>query len=264
MATSFCVKPFQHTAARRRLGASKISTYKLNPFQHTAARRRLDGQRHRPYPRGRVSTHSRPKAAGADCRAAAGNGCCFNTQPPEGGWDFSPKIKNGRDMFQHTAARRRLATRPCTLICATTVSTHSRPKAAGVRIYRFRRDDQVSTHSRPKAAGSTSILSVSSSRRFNTQPPEGGWRADRRDKMQGTAVSTHSRPKAAGLPLDEFDGWLSVSTHSRPKAAGESGAPQKIFVFVSTHSRPKAAGDVRNVPFVLVGVSTHSRPKAAG
>ena len=56
-----------------------------------------------------VSTHSRPKAAGfpffSDCPIP----CCFNTQPPEGGWLETQE------------------TFPDLL-----VSTHSRPKAAGV------------------------------------------------------------------------------------------------------------------------------------
>ena len=99
---------FQHTAARRRLGGSAVGL----PFFSA------------------VSTHSRPKAAGArnleklqtaqefqhtaarrrlvlsTNTAAARHG--FNTQPPEGGWD----------RLAHCPARK-------------LVSTHSRPKAAG-------------------------------------------------------------------------------------------------------------------------------------
>ena len=53
----------------------------------------------------------------------------FNTQPPEGGWD--------------------LLLIPAYVLL---VSTHSRPKAAGVRGVLLRDFDLVSTHSRPKAA----------------------------------------------------------------------------------------------------------------
>ena len=78
-----------------------------------------------------VSTHSRPKAAG---RTGAGrhpaqrgfntqppeggwqnqyrtgkNAAGFNTQPPEGGWFRSGGQYPVIGMFQHTAARRRLA-----------------------------------------------------------------------------------------------------------------------------------------------------------
>ena len=99
----------------------------------------------------------------------------FNTQPPEGGWLFYSK-KN--------------------LVCI--VSTHSRPKAAGVektckKIEEIwfqhtaarRRldlpgcfsygDTIVSTHSRPKAAGKARQCIFKATRCFNTQPPEGGW-----------------------------------------------------------------------------------------
>ena len=122
-------------------------------FQHTAARRRLGGNYCRRY----VADRS------------------FNTQPPEGGWayrlrflrsDLSFQHTAARRrlvnqltqetielMFQHTAARRRLAAAQKAAAKIFDVSTHSRPKAAGIKlnvngIYLF-----VSTHSRPKAAG---------------------------------------------------------------------------------------------------------------
>ena len=119
-----------------------------NRFQHAAARRRLDFDKVVFYVVDTVSTRSRPKAAGQDVRpsisghrlfqhAAARRrlgpsslgrvlrNFCFNTQPPEGGWEdaleslfsnmvsthsrlkaavsrscFLPTIK----VFQHTAA----------------------------------------------------------------------------------------------------------------------------------------------------------------
>ena len=78
-----------------------------------------------------VSTHSRPKAAGFiylfDNRALRR----FNTQPPEGGWKLLIDTPQILLRFQHTAARRRLATQFAHLICECLVSTHSRPKAAG-------------------------------------------------------------------------------------------------------------------------------------
>ena len=55
-----------------------------------------------------VSTHSRPKAAGETKSSSWYSMTCFNTQPPEGGWN---KHHAGRDDIR--------------------VSTHSRPKAAG-------------------------------------------------------------------------------------------------------------------------------------
>ena len=76
----------------------------------------------------------------------------FNTQPPEGGWHIYD----------------------CDLLMVT-VSTHSRPKAAGPAISHRLSLWSVSTHSRPKAAGP---------RNFRL------WFFE--------TVSTHSRPKAAG------------------------------------------------------------------
>ena len=99
-------------------------------FQHTAARRRLAIP-----PKSRrkwrcVSTHSRPKAAGAAHGWPTPLTSCFNTQPPEGGWQagqaplgplerFNTQPPEGgwaayastcaqNSLFQHTAARRRL------------------------------------------------------------------------------------------------------------------------------------------------------------
>ena len=56
-----------------------------------------------------VSTHSRLKAAGRCIATLRGIWCCFNTQPPEGGW--VQQVQNHIGGFP--------------------VSTHSRLKAAG-------------------------------------------------------------------------------------------------------------------------------------
>ena len=166
-------------------------------FQHTAARRRLVlrfcGLLHRcrrfntqppeggwqSYTVGEdrivVSTHSRPKAAGiAKCN---GNPLekGFNTQPPEGGWRQETLMWVISRRFQHTAARRRLVSSPLPLLLDESVSTHSRPKAAGAGVRLVQAYQRVSTHSRPKAAGLMQLFS-----------------------KHKNAVSTHSRPKAAG------------------------------------------------------------------
>jgi len=77
--------------------------------------------------------------------------------------------------FQHTAARRRLAALPCGFGLVGGVSTHSRPKAAGITETRVLHLQNVSTHSRPKAAGCGQIHARGGGHGFNTQPPEGGW-----------------------------------------------------------------------------------------
>ena len=189
---------FQHTAARRRLGdigwddtkIVDVSTHSrpkaagsIKPvgrklyewFQHTAARRRL----------GALIWPERWTK-------------CFNTQPPEGGWHLGlfgflqsfgvsthsrpkaagalrPTLNLPVNMFQHTAARRRLGLLAFDATQIKYVSTHSRPKAAGVFNMLFFPILWVSTHSRPKAAGGYRLLTG-----------------------LGQKVSTHSRPKAAG------------------------------------------------------------------
>ena len=122
---------------------------------------------------------------------------CFNTQPPEGGWACNPKTSTSSSRFQHTAARRRLAGTTCTKEKMLSVSTHSRPKAAGLKEIDLEQKIWVSTHSRPKAAGQEAVLIIATQRLFqhtaarrrldgfsrpsscticfNTQPPEGGW-----------------------------------------------------------------------------------------
>ena len=100
---------FQHTAARRRLVSYAAFCLPENVFQHTAARRRL-GELYQP---------QRQRGVG------------FNTQPPEGGWLTYSFLIVRLVKFQHTAARRRLASSISCTGNSSTVSTHSRPKAAG-------------------------------------------------------------------------------------------------------------------------------------
>ena len=143
---------FQHTAARRRLGYDLDVLPCLQQFQHTAARRRLDRilRNGAPIPKFQHTAARRRLAF-----TKSGNKALivsFNTQPPEGGWPF------------------------CLLpFMAWLVSTHSRPKAAGVLLAAGIAALSVSTHSRPKAAGTHYGRSRKKRNGFNTQPPEGGW-----------------------------------------------------------------------------------------
>ena len=82
----FIVKLFQHTAARRRLAALFLRRYLYVAFQHTAARRRLESTGRAIQLSRKVSTHSRPKAAGFSRTFGESRDSGFNTQPPEGGW----------------------------------------------------------------------------------------------------------------------------------------------------------------------------------
>ncbi len=122
------------------------------------------------------------------------------------------------------------------------VSTHSRPKAAGGEPDEWTGAFGVSTHSRPKAAGCP-MSPVSGERcSFNTQPPEGGWFELRLQVSDYVFVSTHSRPKAAGRFSWSITLTYSVSTHSRPKAAGaslKSLAPSGFAAPISLGSQEK-------------------------
>ena len=128
-----------------------VTVHLLIWFQHTAARRRLLlGQT---LTSGADGFNTQPPEGGCQhlfCCALLSAG--FNTQPPEGGClchisggldfglfqhtaarrrlpDASSSTQSKR-WFQHTAARRRLRPHLLFYNCCTSVSTHSRPKAA--------------------------------------------------------------------------------------------------------------------------------------
>ena len=144
---------------------------------------------------------------------------CFNTQPPEGGW------KENRS-------------RPAT----TTVSTHSRPKAAGPTLRR----------------------NVCLSRRFNTQPPEGGWVRD--NAAAAVNLSFNTQPPEGGWVLSEPKAYPDTRfqhTAARRRLVSRLWAKDKFGGF---NTQPPEGGwawlGVAAQDDVLV--STHSRPKAAG
>ena len=184
---------------------------------------------------------------------------CFNTQPPEGGCESNAKPLGKIDvsthsrpkaaarslsphvhaaLFQHTAARRRLAdalssthqwggfnTQPpeggCCggklCLCFFFVSTHSRPKAAVQMPVAGILGRRVSTHSRPKAAALT-----------NGRLLNGRWfqHTAARRRLHGIAVNQmrghrfNTQPPEGGCSTNARIGEHAiVSTHSRPKAA---------------------------------------------
>ena len=148
-----------------------------------------------------VSTHSRPKAAGLKNSSDVRPTVCFNTQPPEGGWNrkletaflvwgFNTQPPEGGwfqfahgsgayALFQHTAARRRLGHSLSISLCGLNVSTHSRPKAAGFRHSIAFDFPCMFQHTAARRRLGFSIEKVGNINRFNTQPPEGGWAACR-------------------------------------------------------------------------------------
>ena len=101
-----------------------------------------------------------------------------------------------------------------------TVSTHSRPKAAGLR----RRWPKILMHC------------------FNSQPPEGGWCGTFRfPLMRWPFQLTAARRRLGKHNAEDVDSDM-VSTRSRPKAAGKLRFFFAVKAVVSTRSRPKAAG----------------------
>ncbi len=190
-----------------------------------------------------VSTHSRPKAAGAaNLRAHGIKAVSTHSRPKAAGY----------------------------LACADAlpldvVSTHSRPKAAGKATAVITTCATVSTHSRPKAAGDYVRQGLRQEPSFNTQPPEGGWVQSWQTfvhtwKFQHTAARRRlgvQRPRRAHPP--------PVSTHSRPKAAGANLIRQDktLHLFQHTAARRRLVCCFR-LTCQYPCVSTHSRPKAAG
>ena len=184
---------FQHTAARRRLGQYRRVQrvcFRVSTHSRPKAAGTMDGYA---ACEGDVSTHSRPKAAGRYLENQRQKRNGFNTQPPEGGWTTTRQSLLASNKFQHTAARRRL-------------------------------DQQLPADRRDYG--------------FNTQPPEGGWRQQLLLE-NSPAVSTHSRPKAAGLADNAATVIVGVSTHSRPKAAGPtaSASAPTLSLFQHTAAR---------------------------
>ena len=151
-----------------------------NLFQHTAARRRLVNG---------VSFFL--------CFF-----CCFNTQPPEGGWPTRTFLGACYLLFQHTAARRRLEMF-FKKVCAQAVFQHTAARRRlGFKCVLRSLNGSVSTHSRPKAAGAMP------------------WPA-----ACIKAVSTHSRPKAAGASLKS----LAPSGFAAPISLGSQEKRERKY-----------------------------------
>ena len=140
-----------------------------------------------------VSTHSRPKAAGPRLV----RGVCFV-------------------LFQHTAARRRLAV------------------ANGF----WKKRAKVSTHSRPKAAGSSTKTTPTPIKSFNTQPPEGGWQS--RMSTPDPTSGFNTQPPEGGWVLSQFRDtayWLFQHTAARRRLATTGVIPLFLSGFQHTAAR---------------------------
>ena len=209
---------FQHTAARRRLPSGSCKREVDKMFQHTAARRRLPSD-FVIFLSAYFCFNTQPREGG--CLPSASH-CSlvwgFNTQPREGGCQLLKPLKRFLNMFQHTAARRRLPEPERSL------RTHSRfQHTAARRRLRQRQNEailavSVSTHSRAKAAANTS---------GNNQYTK--------------EVSTHSRAKAAAKLDGKTYQSAPVSTHSRAKAAAPAVNPD-VATDKSFNTQPREGG----------------------
>ena len=99
----------------------------------------------------------------------------FNSQPPEGGWFLTSTIKIVCKTVSTHSRPKAAGGCQSKSIPSVSVSTHSRPKAAGKTAEYLQIIRDVSTHSRPKAAGLSDFLIRQFTHGFNSQPPEGGW-----------------------------------------------------------------------------------------
>ena len=166
------------------------------------------------------------------------------------------------------------------------VSTHSHPKvAAPPRAYRHytagfqhtatrrwllpefvRTTDtlHVSTHSHPKVAANKYLTEVSPTKRFNTQPPEGGCISNLYKLNELKKVSTHSHPKVATPRYTVINDEIDVSTHSHPKVAAARSAAEIINIGGFQHTATRRWLLNGFVYASCYGcVSTHSHPKVA-
>ena len=210
---------FQHTAARRRLPVLSKRPCASRSFQHTAARRRLPRCCARRLAAASFQhTAARRRLPPTLCHPAT-SGRRFNTQPPEGGCPQHKAHRAHGLLFQHTAARRRLR------------AGRSGPPGAGWFQHTAARrrlppdknrkapDRRVSTHSRPKAAARARGRNRTWPPGFNTQPPEGGCRAQQTMKRK-VGRFQHTPPMGPAPALGRVGVVVpTVSTHSRPKAA---------------------------------------------
>ena len=187
-------------------------------FQHTAARRRLDGK---------IQIEAKKDM--------------FQHTAARRRLENRFIAAKSSIMFQHTAARRRLDALPAVGGAAGHVSTHSRPKAAGIRFGRpFLRLESFNTQP-PEGGWQRQRAKGRRGRCFNTQPPEGGWRCSYWYWQANHGFNTQP-PEGGWHGFNDGDFVLLVSTHSRPKAAGKLPVQVDVAYHVSTHSRPKAAG----------------------
>ena len=234
-----------------------------------------------------VSTHSRPKAAGYSATGRPSRIRCFNTQPPEGGWPSGGVRASAPRSFNTQPPEGGWWAEVLRSIGGVTVSTHSRPKAAGHSSFWTVFVFALFQHTAARRRLAVSFIARAFFKRFNTQPPEGGWISEQLKDGNNTRFQHTAARRRLGPSAMQHDGLMAVSTHSRPKAAGagllhrcpsdsrfntqppEGGweavqsLPLNLYLFQHTAARRRLA-ILHTLLWAQVCVSTHSRPKAAG
>ena len=154
----------------------------------------------------------------------------FNTQPSEGGWGQA--------------------------VCPTTdhtVSTHSRPKAAGFMIWGS--DPRQNQFQHTAARRRLVIQEQSNSLKKLFQHTAARRRLVISSLLipASNMVSTHSRPKAAGSDILTAVTGSDVSTHSRPKAAGPDLVFEARYLEFQHTAARRRLEVAPNLPFELLG-----------
>ena len=169
----------------------------LGLFQHTAARRRLVQNRENKQLIYKVSTHSRPKAAGtvgsctgfADAVSTHSRPKAAGHRPhtmllphwvsthsrPKAAGQISMDVSLEVNEFQHTAARRRLAFAASPLCAWRSVFQHTAARRRLGWAY-ILTSSRAGFNTQPPEGGWICVpIPHGRSHSFNTQPPEGGW-----------------------------------------------------------------------------------------
>ena len=167
-------------------------------------------------------------------------------------------------MFQHTAARRRLAP-TLSPVCTRGWRFNTQPPEGGWALHAKRKTSNCRFNTQPPEGGwqDRRVFSCVLGS-FNTQPPEGGWLdcsdvAALKNRFQHTAArrrldsgamdspilarfqhTAARRRLGAGLPIDGTEQWFQHTAARRRLVQVVS--PHDDVGSVSTHSRPKAAG----------------------
>ena len=166
-----------------------------------------------------VSTHSRPKAAGNPCRNVKKHSKVSTHSRPKAAGEWQDSANLSRLLFQHTAARRRLAKRGNLGKMWFMFQHTAARRRLGQLVVLLCRAGYVSTHSRPKAAGTNLARWKPSNYGFNTQPPEGGWHP--LNGVSGQVFRFQHTAARRRLAAPIYDGIRSVSSfNTQPPEGG--------------------------------------------